>query len=459
MVDWKNAPDLSTPLDADHLTQAFDDERASERAHQSSTYETVYAVAAPSGDSTGATDRAAIQAKIDVAATAGGGIVVLQPGTYLTEYHLLMKTGVRLVGAGMFITTIKLANGSSGIGYGVIVNASWAPSPTSWATTESNYGVFDLTCDANKANVAVFRYGIAFLAVSKVTVERVNVVNTKTASGININNGYDVAVRFCRSSGCDGDGIYVYDCVRYDVSHNDIPDAGDFCIELGAGLDYGHTGGTPGAQDGVCIGNKVANAVNYGIGVRGFIDASANPNNHFVDGLVVNGNTMRDCGGGEYVQYENVRNITYGANSVYHGGVLVPATKRYTADLNAGADFTSAAAGAVTDITGLTVTFTPATDVTARIYLRVRANSSASGANAIYVSTSPSPLNGQPIASDVEVVGAGNDKGYVVGHEVFLAAKTAYTIKGQFFQGSTGTFTVQHSSQNTELIVVTQPLI
>jgi len=41
MVAWKNAPDLSTPLDADHLTQAFDDERASERAYQSSTYGTV----------------------------------------------------------------------------------------------------------------------------------------------------------------------------------------------------------------------------------------------------------------------------------------------------------------------------------------------------------------------------------------------------------------------------------
>jgi len=38
MVDWKNSPDLSTPLDADHLTQAFADERANERAYQSSTY-------------------------------------------------------------------------------------------------------------------------------------------------------------------------------------------------------------------------------------------------------------------------------------------------------------------------------------------------------------------------------------------------------------------------------------
>jgi len=45
MVVWKNAPDLSTPLDADHLTQAFDDERASERANASSTYATLTAAA------------------------------------------------------------------------------------------------------------------------------------------------------------------------------------------------------------------------------------------------------------------------------------------------------------------------------------------------------------------------------------------------------------------------------
>lgn len=432
-------------------------EHDTERAHQSSTYAPAHVVAAPSGDATGATDLAAINAAITAANAGGGrGLVILQtaPSTapYMIGSNLLMRSNVTLRGAGMKLTTIKLVAG----GNAVITNLSWpVGNPATWAVTESDMAIEDLTVDENSLAT---RYGINFKACSGVRIQRVRAQNC-TYSGIVAGFCYDVSITDCQTTATAGDGIFVYDCIRYDVSHNTVLDAGDFCIELGAGYDYGLAGGTTGAEDGICVGNKVANAVNYGIGVRGYIDASANPNNHYVDRLVIDGNTMRDCAGGEYAEYENVRNITYGANSVYHGGVLVPATKRYTADLNAGSDFTSGATGAVTDITGLTTTFTPATDVTARIYLRVRANSSVLGTNAIFVDITPAPLSGQALASDIKVVGGGNDAEHVVCHEVFLTAKTAYTVKAQFFQGSAGTFTVQHSSQNTELIVVTQPLI
>lgn len=418
------------------------------------TFQTVYAVAAPSGDATGAADTSNIQAKINAAGTAGGGIVVLRPGTYGVT-QLTMKTGVRLVGAGTYQTTLKMVSAATA----VILNASWSASPASWSVTETDYGVYDLTVDSNKAVVTSFTYGINFQRFARVQVMRVRAINAKTGSGIVCQQGSVLTVSECVCTGCDGNGIFVVDCLNFTVNGNQVLDAGDFGIEVGSGYDYGTAGGTAYCGDGTVVGNRVANCTNYGIGLRGYVNAPANPNNHYVQSVVVSGNTVRDsANNNEIAYYELARNITVFGNNKAHGGVQVLETARVSADL-ASVNFTSAGFGAVADITGLSVAVPLGRGKNrCEIKLRVRANSSAIGTNAIYVLISPAPLTGQALISAVQAGTAGNDQEFVVINDVILDANTAYTIKAQFFQGTSGTFTVQGSAQNTELIAVSTPL-
>lgn len=52
-------------------------------------------------------DTAAIQNTINTVYAAGGGIVFFPPGSYLVRSTVLLKTGVSLMGSGIFATTIK----------------------------------------------------------------------------------------------------------------------------------------------------------------------------------------------------------------------------------------------------------------------------------------------------------------------------------------------------------------
>lgn len=80
----------------------------------STTYAAVFVVPAPTG--VAATDTAAVQAAIDAAAAAGGGLVSLRRGTYVVS-ALTLKDGVTLEGAGKFVTTLRAASGAvSGTG-------------------------------------------------------------------------------------------------------------------------------------------------------------------------------------------------------------------------------------------------------------------------------------------------------------------------------------------------------
>jgi len=422
-----------------------------DKSEASSTYAPAHVVAPPSGDATGATDLAAINAAITAANAAGGGLVVLQPGTYLIGSNLLMRSNVTLRGAGMKLTTVKLVAG----GNAVITNLSWpVGNPATWAVTESNLAVEDLTVDENNLPT---RYGINFKACDGVVrIQRVRAQNC-TYSGIVAGQCYDVTIADCQTTATAGNGIFVYDCQRFNVYGNNILDSGDFGIEIGAGYDYGLSGGTPYGGDGAVFGNTVKSATNFGIGLRGYLDGSANPNNHYVLNTVVTGNTVRDCGN-NISYYELTDNIIIVGNNTSMSGSQTFESARLHVDLG-GTDFTSGAVGAIADITGLTVT-TPNNRPKCRadIKLRLRANSSLAGTDVIYVDISPAPADGQASAFAVEVGVAGADDAFVVLNDVILAANTAYTIKAQFYQSAAGTFTVQGSAGNTELIAFLTPL-
>jgi hypothetical protein len=96
-------------------------------------------------------DSTGIQAAIDAAEAAGGGIVYLPTGTYIAE-NLTLKTTVHLLGAGIEATVVKLKAGStdpvfSGDDFGSLWNTNSTAGIHSWS-------IRDLTIDGNKANAA-----------------------------------------------------------------------------------------------------------------------------------------------------------------------------------------------------------------------------------------------------------------------------------------------------------------
>lgn len=95
-------------------------------------------------------DTVAIQKAIDAAAKAGGGEVDLGAGTYIVsgdgkavDGALTLKSGVTLNGAGMGVTTLKLADGYDHNVNGILRSASGA--------STHDFGASNLTVDGNEA--------------------------------------------------------------------------------------------------------------------------------------------------------------------------------------------------------------------------------------------------------------------------------------------------------------------
>lgn len=82
----------------------------------STTYARVFGAPAPSGDTTGATDTAALQALVNKAEAAGGGIVLLLPGTYWLNAALVLPSNLVVQGSGQHFTIVRQAtNGVPGM--------------------------------------------------------------------------------------------------------------------------------------------------------------------------------------------------------------------------------------------------------------------------------------------------------------------------------------------------------
>lgn len=95
-------------------------------------------------------NRAAIQAAIDAAHAAGGGVVRLGEGTFGLAGHiggygsLKLRDNTFLKGAGMGRTVLRVIDGWSGTITGIV--------RTPWGEATKNYGLADLTLDGNRAN-------------------------------------------------------------------------------------------------------------------------------------------------------------------------------------------------------------------------------------------------------------------------------------------------------------------
>ena len=96
-------------------------------------------------------DTAALQAAIDAARAAGGGTVVIPPGTYRTG-TLAIDSRVHLEGSGIEATVLKLRDGANDDllrthNYAALAGSNRPTGPF-------NFSVRDLTLDGNRANVS-----------------------------------------------------------------------------------------------------------------------------------------------------------------------------------------------------------------------------------------------------------------------------------------------------------------
>ena len=143
----------------------------------------------------GTADNVEIQAALDAASAAGGGVVHLKVGTYSLSKFVKVPTNVILEGEG-FGTLLKLADNSINSGVtdtwtrqAVIIPGSITTNPpTTYATT---YGcqVRNLKVDANRAGqtslIANELYGVQFQWVNNARIENVWVINAHS-SGIGV---------------------------------------------------------------------------------------------------------------------------------------------------------------------------------------------------------------------------------------------------------------------------------
>jgi hypothetical protein len=103
-------------------------------------------------------DSTAIQAAMDAANTAGGGIVFFPVGTYIINATVTIYSKVHIRGAGIEATILKLKNTTN---VDILKGQNFATlTGTNGTGGIYNWSVSDLTIDGNKANNATAGYGL-----------------------------------------------------------------------------------------------------------------------------------------------------------------------------------------------------------------------------------------------------------------------------------------------------------
>lgn len=105
-------------------------------------YETIFNVRSFGAKGNGVTDdTAAIQAAVDAAFNAGGGIVFVPEGTYLTSYTLTLPSKITLLGAGKDVSVIKRSTGGIAGAGRVLENKNYGGAEP-W---DSNIAILNMT--------------------------------------------------------------------------------------------------------------------------------------------------------------------------------------------------------------------------------------------------------------------------------------------------------------------------
>lgn len=173
-----------------------------------------------------ADDTGSIQSAIAAASSAGGGIVVLPAGTYITSGGLTVPTKVAVVGSGTSATTLKLKNATSGSAdilratgnyvqfadFTIDGNASNNPT-----IQRAGLSFADSTNNHRSTNVQVLNnrgFGYAFNSCTDMLFDNCRAVGTKKKQGFWMGSlsGRSARITFlnCHAISSDWDGIHVH---------------------------------------------------------------------------------------------------------------------------------------------------------------------------------------------------------------------------------------------------------
>lgn len=164
----------------------------------------------PSGDNTGVADTANLQTLINTAAP-NGGLIRLRGGIYQFT-NLTLPGLVHLKGSGVFATTLQRVGAGTGP---FISTAQWATrnGQPSTAGSPANFGLHDLTIDANHVGDRATGYAVAIHG-RNYTISNVTVINSPSVglwseygpNGIPGEEFVEAAITNLRILNCDGTG-------------------------------------------------------------------------------------------------------------------------------------------------------------------------------------------------------------------------------------------------------------
>jgi hypothetical protein len=254
----------------------------------------------PSGDTTGATDLAAINA-----ALVASPNVRLAPGTFYVnksggEVVKLAASGRHFSGSGKDVTTLYCVSGSNAPG-GVI---GWG------VGSLSNITISDMTIDANKAG-NTGTPGIVLVIATNATVERCRIKNT-SAQGIHVYLGANftavdndfVDIGDANTTAGEHAGILCQETVGTRIEGNRI----DGCTDTGILADGG-----PGVLgSNTIVGNHVEDCYWIGIGLGGDNDPLGGPH-------VISGNTVKGCVDSNSIDTGDACNLSVAGNTLIGG--------------------------------------------------------------------------------------------------------------------------------------------
>ena len=198
----------------------------------------------PSGDATGVTDTPVLQAALTAA-----GAIRLAAGTFYVNAPLQVKSGTCLSGAGIGVTTIKMASGSwSSVAQVGLINGVSALM-TYGNTTASYIAVRDLTVDGNQTGIT---------ALPAWATGGTGAGNNVTNSPLHLNHVTNLEISGVGVINSIGYTVYLQSCVNFTIRG---------CRVISGQVSATQGWGIPSQQDGLHL-----DGVSYGLIDGNYID-------------------------------------------------------------------------------------------------------------------------------------------------------------------------------------------
>ncbi len=227
-------------------------------------------------------DTVAIQKAVDACQAAGGGTLLMPPGTYRTT------TSIKIVGAGNMHVLGYGATMIRTTSFGTFWQnfiADGQPGATNYPgySGPSNLKFEGLTIDVNGDTVTTNGIGFMIAHAQNITFESVTILDVINNHALDISSTKNLYVTNCTFKGFNPvtSGQESAECIQIDGSHS---------IVSAASYPYDDT-----TCDGVYVTNNVCTASDSLGGWGSFIGSHGDPpNNVYQQNLVISGNTVKD---------------------------------------------------------------------------------------------------------------------------------------------------------------------